>query len=115
MYEHVYGKQAFSENLEYSLHIVEDIKRHSTVDNYWCYVFERFVKFHNAQTTNQKQLCKTLSDRIHQLQFVQHCLEVKEKAGFLLAHMIKNDRHYLKFPIMLYIAEYFLGLNNFEH
>ena len=58
MYEHVYGKQACSENLEYSLHIVEDIKRHSTVDNYWCYVFERSVKFHNAQTTNQKELCK---------------------------------------------------------
>ena len=53
MYEHVYGKEACTENLEYSLHIVDDVKRHSSLDNYWCYVYERTVMFHNAQTTNQ--------------------------------------------------------------
>ena len=48
MYEHVYGKRACLENRKYSLHIVEEVKRHSTVDNYCCYVFEHSIKLHNA-------------------------------------------------------------------
>ena len=40
-------------------HLTEDIQRHSTLDNYWCFVYERTIHFHNMQTTNQKQICKT--------------------------------------------------------
>ena len=47
-----------------------DIPRHSALDNYWCYVYERLVSFHKEQTTNPKQLCKTLANRIHQFDFV---------------------------------------------
>ena len=73
-FEETYGLQACTDNLEYSLHVVEDISRHSCPDNYWCYVFERLVSFHKDQSTNQKQICKTLSDRIHQLRFVNDYL-----------------------------------------
>ena len=55
LYEKIYGLQACSDNLEYSLHMVEDIPRHSSPDNYWCYVYERLVSFHKDQSTNQKQ------------------------------------------------------------
>ena len=72
MYENVYGKEACSENLENSLHMVDDITRHSSLDNYWCFAYERTALFHKAQTTNQKQLCKTLADRVHQLQFIEN-------------------------------------------
>ena len=50
--------------------MADDVARHSTLDNYLCYVYERLVSFHKVQTTNQKQLCKILADRIHQLDFV---------------------------------------------
>eukprot|EP00731_Ephydatia_muelleri_P006898 Em0003g1146a len=41
MFEELYGLSSCTENLEYSLHMPEDIVRFSTLDNYWCYVFER--------------------------------------------------------------------------
>ena len=76
-YEYLYGLRACTENVEYSLHIPEDIKRHSTPDNYWCYMYERQVKFYKQQTTNMKSLCKTFSDRAAQLHFVQSYLQAK--------------------------------------
>ena len=36
--ESLYGITSCTENVEYSLHMAEDIERHSTLDNYWCYV-----------------------------------------------------------------------------
>ena len=40
-YEELYGLSACYENLEYSIHMPDDIKRHSSLDNYWCFVYER--------------------------------------------------------------------------
>ncbi len=73
-YENLYGLSACTENVEYSLHLVEDVSRHSAPDNYWCYLYERQVKYYKHQTTNMKTLCKTFSDRAAQLHFVQTCL-----------------------------------------
>lgn len=72
----MHGLAACTENVEYSLHMAEDVRRHSTLDNYWCYLYERLVKFYKHQTTNMKAMCKTFSDRAHQLHFVQAYLEV---------------------------------------
>ena len=55
--------------------MAEDIERHSTLDNHWCYVCERLVRFYKQQTTNMKLLCKTFADRAQQLQFVSTYLE----------------------------------------
>ena len=52
-FEHLYGTSACTENVEYSLHIPDDIRRHSSPDNYWCYMYERQVCFYERQTTNQ--------------------------------------------------------------
>ena len=35
----------------------------STLDNYWCIVYERLVKFYKQQTINMKSFCKTFADR----------------------------------------------------
>ena len=70
LYEELYGINACTENVEYSLHMPEDVKRHSTMDNYWCYLYERQVKYYKQQTSNMKSLCKTFADRAYQLQFV---------------------------------------------
>lgn len=56
----------------------EDISRHSSLDNYWCYMFERLVSFHKQQANNRKNICKTLADRVHQLHFVEMCLETSK-------------------------------------
>ena len=56
-------------------HVVEDVSHHSIPDNYWCYMYERQVKYYKRQTTNMKTLCKTLADRAAQLQFVQSYLD----------------------------------------
>jgi len=39
MYEELYGLSACTENVEYSLHMPDDIVCHSTLDNYWCYLY----------------------------------------------------------------------------
>ena len=82
-YEHLYGLSACTENVEYSLHIPEDIERHSIPDNYWCYMYERQVKFYKQQSTNMRSLCKTFADRAAQLHFTKsyletHCNEPEE-------------------------------------
>ena len=59
LYEELYGIKACTENVEYSLHMPEDVNRHSTLDNYWCYLYERQVKYYKQQTSNMKSLCKT--------------------------------------------------------
>ena len=48
----------------------EDIERHSLLDNYWCYLYERLVKCYKQQSSNMRNLCKTFADRAAQLQFV---------------------------------------------
>ena len=73
--ESLYGITSCTENVEYSLHMAKDIERHSTLDNYWCYVYERLVRFYKQQTTNMKSLCKTFADRAQQLQVVSTYLE----------------------------------------
>ena len=75
MYEELYGLSACTENVEYSLHMPDDIIRHSTLDNYWCYLYERQVRYYKRQTTNNKSLCKTYTDRAQQLCFVNAYLQ----------------------------------------
>ena len=78
-YESIYGISACTENVEYSLHMAEDVRHHSTLDNNWCYLYERLVKFYKHQTTNMKSMCKTFSDRAHQLHFAESYLELHEE------------------------------------
>ena len=33
------------------------------LDNYWCYLYERQVRYYKRQMTNNKSLCKTYTDR----------------------------------------------------
>ena len=73
--EHLYGTKACTENVECSVHMADDIERHSTLDNYWCFVYERLVKFYKQQTTNMRSLCKTFADRAQQLRFVDMYIE----------------------------------------
>ena len=79
-YEELYGLSACTENLEYALHLPEDIRRHSTPDNYWCYVYERLVKYYKRQTTNQKNIALTYITRAAHLQFASHYFACKGTA-----------------------------------
>ena len=75
-FERLYGIEHCTENLKYSLHIPNDIIRHSSPDNYWCFVYERLVRFYKQQSTNMKNLCKTYIDRACQMRFVKSYLEL---------------------------------------
>ena len=75
MYEELHGLSACTENVEYSLHLPDDIVRHSTLDNYWCSLYERQVCYYKRQTTNNKSLCKTYADHAQQLYFVNTYLQ----------------------------------------
>ena len=101
LYENYYGTSACSENVEYSLHLTEDIVRHSTPDNYWCFLFERMVSIHKQQTTNMKQLCKTLANRCAQLQFVNTYLETHETPSSL-PKMSFDLEEIARKPVMLH-------------
>ena len=48
--EEYYGAQYCSENVEYSVHVVEVIMRHSSPDNYSCEMFERIIRSHKKQS-----------------------------------------------------------------
>ena len=52
LFESMYGLQACTPNLEPSIHMTDDIGRHSTLDKFWCYIYERLVSFHKEETTN---------------------------------------------------------------
>ena len=69
LYEELYGLSACTENVEYSLHMTDDIRRHGPLDNYWCFMYERKVKYYKRQTTNNKSMCKTFAEREARLQF----------------------------------------------
>lgn len=36
-------------SLQVSLHMVEELERHSTLGNYWCFVYEWLVRFYKQQ------------------------------------------------------------------
>ena len=52
-----------TENLEYSTHLSQDVKRHSSPDNYSCEVYERAIRTHKQQTHNAKGIEKTFAER----------------------------------------------------
>ena len=72
-FEESFGIEYCTENLEYSLHLASDIYRHSSPDNYWC-----FVQFYTLQTTNHKTLCKTFADCASQLRFVSSFQQLQD-------------------------------------
>ena len=57
--EEFYGLQICTENLEYSVHAAQDIKRHLSMDNYSCELYERAMLKHKGQKHNAKGLEKT--------------------------------------------------------
>ena len=61
--EEYYGLHICTENLEYSTHLCDDVKRHSSPDNYSCEVFERAIRVHKQQTHNAKGIERTLAER----------------------------------------------------
>lgn len=63
MAEEYYGLDFCSENLEYSTHIVSEIERHSSPDNYSCELYERAIRSHKLQKHNAKGIEKTYAER----------------------------------------------------
>ncbi len=76
--EECYGLAICTENLEYSVHITEDIQRHSSMDNYSCELFERAILRHKAQKHNAKSLEKTFATRENMRNFLD---DYQEKHG----------------------------------
>ena len=75
LYEELYGLAACTENVEYSLHMPEDVQQHSIPDNYWCFMYERLMHYYKRLTTNMKALCKTFADPASQVHFIDTYLE----------------------------------------
>ena len=61
--EEFYGLHICTENLKYSTHLCEDVKRHSSPDNYSCEGFERAIRIHKQQTHNAKGIERTFAER----------------------------------------------------
>ena len=55
----------------------EDVQRHSSPDNYWCFMYECLVHYYKRQTTNMKILCNMFADRASQLHFTNTYLEAR--------------------------------------
>lgn len=65
LYEELYGLPACSENLKYSLHMPEDIARHSTLDYYWCFLYERQVKYYKDKLPTCGHFARHLQIDLH--------------------------------------------------
>jgi hypothetical protein len=61
--EELYGIGICTENLEYSVHAVQDIRRRSSMDNYSCELYERAILTHKGRSHNSKGLEKTFANR----------------------------------------------------
>lgn len=61
--EEFYGLHICTENLEYSTHLCEDVKCHSSPDNYSCEGFGRAIRIHKRQTHNAKGIERTFAAR----------------------------------------------------
>ena len=68
--EEYYGLSICTENLEYSVHIADDINRHSSPDNYSCELFERAIRIHKQQTHNSKGIEASFALRESMRQFI---------------------------------------------
>ena len=68
--EEYYGLNHCTENVEYSIHIVEDIIRHSTPDSYACELSECAVRIHKQQTHNSKGIEASFALRESMRQFL---------------------------------------------
>lgn len=54
--EEVHGSKGCVISLHNLVHLVDDIKRYSCPDNYWCYSFERAVHNYVERSSNSKNL-----------------------------------------------------------
>lgn len=74
--EEVEGIKSCVITLHNLLHLPTDIRRFSSPDNYWCYVFERAVKNYVKRSSNCKNLEYTFARgecRREFLKFFLHC------------------------------------------
>jgi len=67
----------WSQNLEYSTHIADEISRHSSPDNYSCELYERAIRSHKLQKNNAKGLEKTYTQR----ESIRHFLKVYQQTN----------------------------------
>ena len=101
--EEFYGLQICTENLEYSVHAAQDIKRHSSMDNYSCELYERAILKHKGQKHNAKGLEKTFAVRENIRNFLD---DYQEKKGPLSQYCAQERRYQFALqeittPIML--------------
>jgi len=54
--EQVYGGKICTISLHNLTHLIDDISRFSSPDNFWCYAFERAVRTYVERSSNSKQL-----------------------------------------------------------
>ena len=91
--EEYYGLSMCTENLEYSTHLAEDLKRHSSPDNYSCEIFERAIRVFKQQTNNAKGIEKTFAERENIRIFIRRY----ELTGpFQLTTMMRSRYHLRK-------------------
>ena len=105
--EEYYGLEMCTENLEYSVHVSQDIRRHSSMNNYSCELYERAILSHKLQKHNAKGLEKTFADREALRNFLA---DYQERNGHLSLYGL--DKEY-KFnfataarPIMLHESSF---------
>lgn len=101
--EQFYGLGYCTENLEYSTHMADDIRHHSSPDNYTCEVFERGIRMHKQQKHNAKGLEKTFTDRECLRQF----LEVYERKHGPLSRYEDDRQPYRSDLNMLEVGNFY--------
>lgn len=110
------GFQHCTISLHNLLHLVDDIKRFSSPDNYWCYVFERAVHKYVIKSSNNKNLELTFAQaeiRREVLKF-NACIEGTntEATDLNLTHMELHQVCNLVYHVFIYIYIYTTTLSH---
>jgi hypothetical protein len=107
--EEFYGLAFCTENLEYSIHVGNEIRRHSSMDNYSCELFERAILTHKAQKHNAKGLEKTFATRENMRNFLS---DYQETNGPFSTYDLHKTPY--KFKVDDATPPYFLQESSFD-
>ena len=94
--EEVEGFQNCTITLHNLLHLVDDIKRFSSPDNFWCYVFERAVHKYVIKSSNNKNL---------ELTFAQ--AEIRQEVLKFSTHSVSTQLQVLD-PSQLQVCSFYI-------
>lgn len=90
--EETYGTQDCLITLHTLVHLLEDIARFSSLDNFWCFEFERADGRYVKQSSSNKGIEKTFARKESQCEFIKACSHEHRQLKIALSKTGQHDQ-----------------------